>query len=264
MMEEREVLTRVAMRQVFKLSPLSFANRRMTPAEVEAIFYHFGAFWQYRGEPNAKKPHALLKSGKHSNGFIACKDVLKYPRMCELFANEMLKVVESKLSPVFVRNQINAVASSAYSAINLGWEVARLLSERGEKSDVKACEHITVEKDNKGNPTVIRGGIDPDKSVLVINELMTTGGGSTFETLQAVRQCNGQNLHPAIVTPVFVLIHRSKDLTLADGFELEPVFHFDIANFEPEECPYCKAGSEAIKPKVGDGTNWKRLHELPV
>jgi orotate phosphoribosyltransferase len=261
-MKENEVLAAIRDGKIFNLTPEVFKKRRMTMAEVVAIFHYFGAFWQYEGEPCAQKPHALLKSGLHSNGFISCKDVLKYPRICTLFAEEVIKAIEEKLSFIFVRQQITAVASSAYSAINLGWEVARLVSNMGTRDNVIRCEYIPVEKDEKGNPTIIRGGIDPSRSVLIINELMTTGWGSTWETKKSVLNCNGENSPPQILEPAFVLVHRSKDLTLADDSSVEPVFHFDIENYEPEKCPFCKVGSEAIKPKVGDGTNWKRLHGL--
>ncbi|OGY41853.1 MAG: hypothetical protein A2Y67_03305 [Candidatus Buchananbacteria bacterium RBG_13_39_9] len=258
-MDESEVLSRVKNGGVFDLPPRAFDDRRMTIAEAEAIFTAFNSFWQYKGNPIAEKPHALLKSGKHSNGFIACKDFLKYPQICLLFANEIVKrirgeVILSKISKL----EIDAVVSSAYSAINLGWEVARLLSEHNEK-----IEYIPVEKDEKGNPTIIRGGIDPGKKVLVINELMTTGSGSTWETKEAVLKCNGDKPAPKVIEPALVLVHRSKEMVLADGSPVQPVFHFDIGDSDVpkgESCPYCDAGSEAIKPKLGN--NWQRLHGL--
>jgi len=256
-MKEEFVLALLGTGGVFALNPDDIEGRRMTPAEAVAIFSHFGAFWQYEGDPCATNPHALLKSGLHSNGFIVCKDFLKYPKICELFAHEMLKTLIEKLSAKDFE-KIGVVASSAYSAINLGWEIARLLSARG----LKGMEYVPVEKDEKGNPTKIRGGIDPNKIVLVINELMTTGTGSTWETKRAVLNCNGDYPPPKIIEPAFVLVHRSKDLVLADGSAVQPVFHFDIANFKPEECPYCKAGSQAIKPKIGN--NWQLLHRILV
>ena len=249
-MMEHKILEFVRNKNVYGLNPDLFSNRFMTIEEMKAIFNYFGAFWQYEGEPCKEKPHALLKAGGHSNGFIACKEVLHHPRICVLFANEMFKLIREKVKNL---GRIDVIASSAYSAITLGWEVARLISDYNSE-----VEYIPVEKDENGNPTIIRGGIDSGKNVLIINELMTTGSGSTWETKQAVLKCNGEDPAPQIIEPAFVLVHRSKDITLADGSAVQPVFHFDIENFKPEECPYCKVGSEAIKPKVDD--NWKRLH----
>lgn len=221
-----------------------------------AIFGAFEAFWHYHGKPDAAKPHALLKAGGHSNGFIMCKAVLEYPKMCMLLAREMLKVIEDQLSSDEI-SQIDCVASSAYSAINVGWCLAWLLSEKYNKK----AKHVIVEKDDKGNPTIIRGGLDPNLIVLVINELMTTGEGSTWETKEAVIKCNGDKPAPKIMDFSFVLMHRSQDFQLKDGSTVVAVFHFDMTDFkvhEGEPCPYCAVGSKAIKPKVDK--NWDLLH----
>jgi len=242
---------------VFHISPGHFPSGVMMERDImEEIFKQLDAFWMYDGNPCSEKPHALLKSGKHSNGFIMCKEVLQYPSLCNIFAREMVKKLSHITVAAGTDMRIDAVASSAYSALDLGHEVASTLARRNPE-----VKHIQVEKDSNGNPTVVRGGIDPDHSVLIVNELMTTGEGSTYETLKAIRDCNGEGKPgPKIINPAVVLVHRSKDLKLADGTDVVPVFHFDIENFDPDNCPYCAAGSEAIKPKVGDGTNWRRLH----
>ncbi|MEI6580616.1 MAG: hypothetical protein WCO07_00380 [bacterium] len=251
-MTEKNVLTLIKKGLIFNLLPGNIPpDRFMTKEEMIAIFDFFGAFWEYKGNPCPEKPHALLKSGLHSNGFVVCKDVLQHPRMCTLFANEIVKRILKDMSP----RKIDVITSSAYSAIALGWEVARII---GNFHNPKV-EYIPVEKDVDGNPTIIRGGIDSSKNVLVINELMTTGTGSTWETKQAVLNCNGVNSPPTVIDPAFVLVHRSKDYELPDNSSVRPMFHFDIRSFEPEECPYCKVGSEAIKPKIGN--NWNLLHE---
>ena len=257
-MDESEVVSRVKNGGVFELTPVDFVGRRMTTAEVVAIFGAFDAFWQYKGAPDVAKPHALLKSLRHSNGFIMCKAVLEYPRMCMLLSCEMLKAIEEKMTADQI-NQIDCVASSAYSAISVGWCLAWLLSEKYNKK----AKHVIVEKDAKGNPTIIRGGLDSNLTVLVINELMTTGEGSTWETKEAVLKCNGDKPASKIMDLSFVLMHRSGDFHLADNSTVVPVFHFDMEDFkvpDGETCPYCQVGSKAIKPKVDQ--NWQLLHGL--
>ena len=243
------ILELVEKGRVFEINPKDLGENFMTIEEMTAIFNFFDAFWEYDGQPSPEKTHALLKSGKHSNGFIACKNVLQYLRMCKLFSYEMFKHFERAYST----KKVDVVVSSAYSAINLGYEVARLMGKINPQ-----IEYVIAEKDGSGKPTVIRGGIDPSKTVLVVNELMTTGNGSTLETRQAVLACNGSNPAPKIIDASLVLVHRSKDFVLADGSMVIPVFHFDIEDYEADDCPYCKAGSEAIKPKVGN--NWNIIH----
>ena len=253
-MDETNVIEAIRSGKVFMINPYHFRGRFMTQQEMIAIFDQFDAFWKYEGEPCEEKPHAILKSGLHSNGFISCKEVLQYPALCTLFANEMVKHASNQFLKTGL-GCVDVVVSSAYSAINIGFEIARLISEKHNPK----VEYVVVEKDQAGNPTNIRGSINPNKRVLVVNELMTTGDGSTWETKKAVQTCNGEgNPMPEILEPSFVLVHRSNDLVLLDGSKVYPVFHFDIVNFKPEECPYCKVGSKAIKPKVDQ--NWKLLH----
>ena len=244
-----KILDLVNQGRVFEINQEMLGERNMSKEEMKAIFNHFNAFWQYDGPPTPEKPHARLKSEKHSNGFIACREVLKYPRMCELFAGEIGK----HLAVYYDLSSIDVVVSSAYSAITLGYEVARFISKFNPE-----IEYVEVEKDYLGNPTVIRGGIDPSKTVLVVNELMTTGSGSTWQTRDAVLKCNTDKPAPGILDDSFVLVLRSKEVTLADKSGVIPVFHFDINDWSEEECPYCKAGSKAIKPKVEN--NWNIIH----
>lgn len=235
--------------ELFSLTPEMLKGHFMTCDEMKAIFDCFDSFWQYDGEPCVERPHALLKSERHSNGFISCMNVLKHPIMCTIFANEMVKRVN--ISTV----KVDVVVSSAYSAINLGYEVARILAQKYPK-----IEYIPIEKDANGNPTIIRGNIDPGKRVLIVNELMTTGDehSSTWQTKESVMKCNGDNPPPHIIEPSFVLVHRSKDRKLVDGSNVYPIFHFDIQDFWPAECKYCAAGSHAIKPKIAN--NWNLIH----
>ncbi len=254
-MQESRVVETVNNGGVFTLTPADFAGRRMTTSEAVAIFGSFGAFWEYPGEPRADRPHALLKSGLHSNGFINCRAVLDFPRLCMLFAEEMLKTVEESIVITDLL-PLGFVASSAYSALDLGFCLTWLLSQKYNTQ----IKRVMAEKDASGNPTVIRGGIDSTLSGLVINELMTTAAGSTWETKEAVLKSNGDKPAPLVLSSSFVLMHRSRDLKLPDDSPVVPVFHFNIDNFAKDNCPYCQAGSEAIKPKVGD--NWQRLHGL--
>jgi orotate phosphoribosyltransferase len=249
-----EILDLVKAGKVFEIDPMKLRNRLMTTEEMIAIFNHFDAFWQYEGNPSPEKPHALLKSGKHSDGFIACKNVLDYPKMCTLFAYEILKKLEY-YKETYGLPKIDVVVGSAYSSLNLAYELSMLMAIEMMYSEIK---FIQVEKDKLDKPTVIRGGIDSSKTVLVINELMTTSGGSTWETKEAVLKCNGVNPPPKIFDYSYVLVHRSKDSQLPDGSMVIPIFHFDMEDYEPDVCPYCKAGSEAIKPK--DGNNWNIIH----
>ena len=135
------ILDAIRNNHIFSLHPEQIKDRNMTKEEFVSILNHFNAFWQYQGEPSPDRPHAILKSGKHSNGFIACKEVLKYPVFTKLFAAEIFKTFYGISHPDYPK--IDVVLSSAYSAITLGYELARQFSTH----DNNAVEYIIVEKD---------------------------------------------------------------------------------------------------------------------
>lgn len=251
-----EILELVEAGKVFEIDPMMLNDRLMTTEEMIAIFNFFDSFWEYKGPPRSARPHALLKSGKHSNGFVACKNVLDYPQMCTLFAYEIFKKLKL-YHDAYGLPKIDVVVGSAYSSLNLAFELSMTIAMELHPG----TRFVQVEKDKEDKPTIIQGGIDSSNTVLVINELMTTAGGSTWETKQAVLKCNENNPPPKIFGLSYVLVHCSNDYQLPDGSKVIPVFHFDMTDWDVpngEECPLCKAGSEAIKPKVGN--NWNIIH----
>ncbi|MBI2607969.1 MAG: hypothetical protein HYW51_04045 [Candidatus Doudnabacteria bacterium] len=138
---------------------------------------------------------------------------------------------------------VDWVVSSAMAAVTLGSELARQLG----------AQYAFVEKDAEGNPTVFNGEIPEGERVLVMNELMTTGGGSTYTTKLAVQKSNP---HPVQFDEfAVVLVHRSGDWELTDGTPVRSPFHFDVQTYEPDHCPYCAAGSPVVKGKP----NWNEL-----
>lgn len=249
-MTPAELIYAVKQGRMFDLISDNLAGRSMTMEEFIVMLNYLSAYWQYPGEARAEVPHALLKAGGHSNGFIACMEILRYPGLCKLFANEIIKKIIS--FGEFEIGIVDVVVSSAYSAIGIGWEVASGIRPYNHK-----VEYITAEKDKNGNPTIIRGKIDSGKTVLVVNELMTTIDGSTWETKQAVRECNGEGKPPKIIDPSFVFVNRSNSSVLTDGSRVVGLFNFDMTDYDlkKETCPYCEKGSQAMRPK--EGTNWK-------
>jgi len=82
--------------------------------------------------------------------------------------------------------------------------------------------------------------IERGERCFVVEDVVTTGG-STRETMSLVFTSGG------VVVAAGSLIDRSggrSDL----GVPRVALAVLDIPNYPPEECPLCKAGSQAIKP----------------
>lgn len=211
----------------------------MSQEEVTHILRLADCFWMHSGNP--EDPHAILTSGKCSDGFVNVLPALSYTPICNLFGAMIARQIEQSYPNLHGRDVW--VIGSAYAAIDLSKSVADCLGAR----------HGCGEKDGDAQRWQ-RLEIRPEDTVIQVEELMTT-----LKTLVAVR--NGiiaGNSTPVRFAPfVATLVHRSP----IEEFEGQPIFrlaHYDIETWEPEDCPLCKQGSERLKPKV-PAENWQRL-----
>jgi len=220
-------------------------DRLITVDEFEHLFKLLGALWIYQGDPRPEVFHAVTREGKCTNGFINCGAVLEYANLCEIMAIQLVRRLTEQY-----HGDVDLVIDAAYSGTDLGQNVAL----HGPSSC--NARHRTVEKDENGNPTKFRGTIAEDERILLVNELMTTAGGSAQMAKNAVISAGAK---PEQFVPfALILVNRSKEAeTLADGTPVISVARYHLETFEPgpETCPYCAAGSQAVKPKVGN--NWQ-------
>lgn len=212
--------------------------------EVSHLLGLFDAFWQYPGEPVADVPHARTKAEKCTNGFINCPEMLKESNLCEILGYQLVMRLREQYS-----GQVDWCVGAAYAGIDLNHEIARQLNAR----------HAFTEKDETGKPSVWKRHVIPrGEMVLITNELMTTARGSTYETKAGVR--DGNAIWPVwFVDFALVLVNRSSDEEcLPDGTPVICLARYHMSTYDPgpETCPYCRVGSQSLKPKVGG--NWQK------
>ncbi|MGA2418207.1 MAG: hypothetical protein ABSF55_03145 [Candidatus Staskawiczbacteria bacterium] len=212
------------------------------PEDVLEWFKLFRAGWVYPDDP--AHAHAILHSGKHSNGFFLCKKVLAYGNLREIIAACM--IAELRKAGL---GKVDGVFGSPQSSILLSGDIGRLL---GVKTYV-------LEKDAK-DPDGKRMLFKPDDpapegSVLLgIEELVTTwsSGGASTEAIVV------GNPYPVTFAPlVGVLVHRPPKIVraLPDGRTIVPFIECQVDAWDPAQCPLCAAGSKAVLPK----SNWAEL-----
>jgi hypothetical protein len=230
--------------------------RILEPAEVAHILKLAKALWTYQGDPCKEKPHALLASGNHSNGFVNVGGVIKeHASIRALFAHSLA---------------LSAVRFAPSSALNVCWVVGADTSLTALAGDVARffnVPHIKMKKlmvDEKStqiwSPENGEELLELPLFGLQVEELITTSH-SALEVRKGIRdKMTGRYPNFSKILPT--IVNRSdprKPVEVIEGSRIVSLLRIPIRNFDPgpETCPYCAAGSEAIKPK--DGDNWKRL-----
>ena len=199
----------------------------------QQIFQQHGAIWIHSGD--AKKPHALLTSGLHSDGFVNCTLVTQHAALLQKIVSD-----GEGLASQLPKEKVDWVIGSAFGAVTFAYAVALQLNARTG----------FTEKDGEGMK-LSRFEIGTNEKVLVVEDTISTGG-STLKTIEGMLKAGvpSENIVPMIVC----LVNRSSSNSLA-GRELRSLIKTDIHTWQPDECPLCKAGSQAVRPK----SHWKEL-----
>lgn len=167
--------------------------------------------------------HFLLTSGKHSDRFLLCSQVLQYPPEAE-------KICQA-LARLFPDQGIDTVMGPAMGGIILSYETARALD----------CRAIYTEKE--GRDMVLKRGfsLSPGERVLVVEDVMTTGG-SAKKVVNIAREKGAQ------VVGVAAMVDRSGG-SIDLGVPIRSLVQLSISSWDPDQCPLCLQGVELIRPK---------------
>ncbi|MBN2199608.1 MAG: orotate phosphoribosyltransferase [Candidatus Aminicenantes bacterium] len=166
--------------------------------------------------------HFILTSGLHSGTYFQCARVFQHPHHAESLARE--------IADHFKGENIDVVVSPAVGGIVFGQEVARLLPARA----------IFTER-VEGRMVLRRGfELSAGERVLVAEDVTTTGG-SVSEVIGVAREAG------AVVVAVTAVVDRSSGRALFD-VPYFSLIQMDIVNYDPSDCPLCRAGSVAVKP----------------
>lgn len=188
---------------------------------IEGIFEKAGAL--LRG-------HFLLTSGLHSPVYWEKVRVLQYPEYTE----KLCRIIADR----FRGDGIEVVVGPTTPGVILAYETARQLGVRS----------IFAEKDDSGGRKFRSGfHIEPGEKVLVVDDVMTTGG-SVRDTVDAVKKLGGN------VVGVGVLVLRS---TREPDFGA-PFFachRTQVVTYPPDACPLCKEGIPLVKPGSSKAKN---------
>ena len=186
---------------------------KMTEKELLDIFRKHSALLE---------GHFILSSGLHSDRYVQCAQVLQHPRVAEQLCSQLAEQLR-RLKP-------SVVAAPALGGVLVAHEVARALGVRA----------IFTERQD-GTMTLRRGfTLEPGEPTLVVEDVITTGL-STRETIKCIEEAGGK------VVGAGSLIDRSGG-TADLGMPKASLIKLKIQNYNPAECPLCKAGIPPVKP----------------
>jgi orotate phosphoribosyltransferase len=181
--------------------------------------------------------HFKLSSGNHSQFYLQSAKVLEQPRTAKLLANALADQI--KASGI----KIDTVCAPALGGLIAGYALAEALDVR----------YIFAERVD-GEMTIRRGfEVSEGEKVLMCEDIITTGG-SAMEAASVVESLGGEIVaFAALANRGFCErqgsdVSRKENCKLPEGMPFFALADFDFEMYDPDNCPLCSDGSEAIKP----------------
>jgi len=203
------------------------------------------ALWIHDGNP--KRPHALLTSGKHSNGFFNSRLIIQDEMLLRAATWDLFKLFADQGGDI---SKVEVVVGPQTGATKL----AELLSYEVMEHIRRDCFFASPAKnETDGQRSMVFTERDiailSNRIILPCEDVVTTGG-SIDRTFDAISNAGG------IVLPfIFVLVNRS-GLQEINGKKIIALIDHPMSMWEPDQCPLCKQHSEPVRPKE----NWAALN----
>ena len=188
-----------------------------------------GALW--RMNYDAKGAHALLTSGKHSDGYMNCAKIVTDPNLTAEVAGGIIENLKEQTD----FEMPDYVVGPSYGAITFAHEVARQLGVKFGFTEVVHTEEGKMQE-------LKRFDIPSDAKVLVIEDVTTTGG-SALKTINALKDAG------CTVLPMLGIIINWSGEKEIEGHKIVPLLEAQMMVYEADECSLCKEGGEAVRPK---------------
>jgi len=181
----------------------------------------------FRGTGAYLEGHFRLTSGLHSGEYLQCALVLQHPTHAEALGRLLAVGLRAKIG-----RDVGLVVSPALGGLIIGHEVARALGAR----------FLFTERDAATKQMALRRGftVTPGEAAVVIEDVITTGG-STHDVVEVLRAAGAE------VVGAGSIIDRSGGK--ADvGVPRVALATLQVAVYQPEDCPQCRAGVPVTKP----------------
>ena len=155
--------------------------------------------------------HFLLTSGRHSNRYIEKFRLMESP--------EHLDKICQKMSEQFNADSIDIVLGAAIGGILLSSGVAKYIGKKGIFTE-RVQEKMELRRGFE---------IKENSNVLIVEDIVSTGG-SIFELIEVVNNCN------ANVVGVTSIVHRSME-DISFDCPYKPLLNYPVESWDANEIP---------------------------
>jgi orotate phosphoribosyltransferase len=173
--------------------------------------------------------HFKLTSGKHSEWYFEKIRLIQKPGVLDRIVDLLVARIKAE------GRDFDYVVSPAYGAIAIGFLAALKLGKRFAFSQ---------RVDEKMSFRSGFSGLDGSRAV-VVEDILTTGG-SIQEVLACLKEKRVE------VAGVYVLVDRTAGSVLIEGKPVGSLLALKVEAFEPDDCPFCRAGAPVTKPGASD------------
>ena len=155
--------------------------------------------------------HFLLTSGRHSNRYIEKFRLMESP--------EHLDKICQKMSKQFNADSVDIVLGAAIGGILLSSGVAKYIGKKGIFTE-RVQEKMELRRGFE---------IKENSNVLIVEDIVSTGG-SIFELIEVVNNCN------ANVVGVTSIVHRSME-DISFDCPYKPLLNYPVESWDANEIP---------------------------
>jgi orotate phosphoribosyltransferase len=173
--------------------------------------------------------HFLLSSGRHSDKYIQCAKLLRYPDKAALILEPVAERIRADLAAG--RLALDAVVGPAMGGIIVAYELGRQLG----------LPAFFTERDETGAMSLRRGfTIEPGQRVLIAEDVVTTAK-SSGESAAVLERLGAK------IAALSCLVDRRLE-GVEVPWPLYAALAIRVGNWEAESCGLCNQGVPLVKP----------------
>lgn len=166
--------------------------------------------------------HFELSSGRHTDTYLQCAQILQYPKYTDVLADEITNLWKDEDIDLVVGPAIGGIVISY--AVALKMEARNIFSER-KNGEMKFRRNLKVKENEK---------------VLIVEDVVTTGG-SVREVIDLLKDSN------ADIVGITSLVDRSNGL-VEFGYTFKSLVKLKVDSYKKDECKLCKKKIPINKP----------------